>query len=458
MKHFYTEIPGWFDFADLYREVVKRARDGARFVEVGTYLGKSAAFMAVEIANSGKRIEFDACDTFQGVPRKNFIDNEYKTAQEWFDTQEASRGVDGTLIAATRENLAPVGDYVVVKQMDSLSAAEIYEDASIDFVFLDDDHATVHVMAEMEAWWPKVKTGGILAGHDFTWPSVHTAVEKWAIKHGRVVEPVSNSSWMITKPVPADTWVVTPRNRKCLVAICCNERNVPRHTVESLLAIGWGKRVTDAADKYQFTSVDVAWFSKYISVAALRDQAALIAMQHDYSHVLFLDADMIWPNDVLDRMLKHHGHGIVSGLYHLKVWPHWPVALKDPKWNAVDQNYDYTYDEKAPHTDGLRRESLIGMGCTIVPVEVFNRFERPWFKYQDDAQGMPSLTEDVWFCQQAAAVGCPIWLDPTVVCGHVSQTPVGTPWFDRALFEMKMLENGQRMGIEEPSVAVLTAL
>jgi hypothetical protein len=184
----------------------------------------------------------------------------------------------------------------------------------------------------------------------------------------------------------------------------------------------------------------------------------LIAMQHDYSHVLFLDADMIWPNDVLDRMLKHHGHGIVSGLYHLKVWPHWPVALKDPKWNAVDQNYDYTYDEKAPHTDGLRRESLIGMGCTIVPVEVFNRFERPWFKYQDDAQGMPSLTEDVWFCQQAAAVGCPIWLDPTVVCGHVSQTPVGTPWFDRALFEMKMLENGQRMGIEEPSGAVLTAL
>lgn len=444
VPHIYPGIPGWFDFLDFYQAQVARLRDGAHVVETGVYLGKSTSAMAVEIANSGKRIRFDAIDSFTGVAEDLWLGD--PPAENFrYPNQEALRDADGLLLNAARQYLAPVADHVNLIHGDAVACADNYADASLDLVWLDDDHRTLHVLEEFAAWWPKVKPGGVIAGHDYNWPAVEKAVTTWSTKVGRNAEPVSASSWMCQKPVPADTWLTPVRDRKCLVAVCCNERNVPRHAAESMVRIGWGPRVTDAAKKYQFQTVDFMWASRYLSVADLRDEVAMAALAGDYSHILFLDADMVWPADVLDRMLAHHGHGVVSGLYHLKVWPHWPVALKNATWNEIDGDYDYVYDESAPHTDALRRVQLVGMGCTIVPVEVFRRMERPWFNYQQNAAGMTVITEDVPFCQRAIAVGCPMWLDPTIDCGHISQLPVTTAWYDRATFEMAMLANGQRM-------------
>jgi len=449
MKHFYQQVPGWFDFQDLYAAQVARLGHGAHVVEVGTFLGKSTAHLAVEIANSRKQIRFDSIDTFTGVPEPEWA-GDAPADQFTYAHQEALRDSDGLLVSAVRANLAPVADRVNLIVGDSLTQAATYADGSLDFVFLDDDHSTAHVRAELDAWWPKLKPDGVLAGHDFDWPSVQTAVAKqWSLRIGRPVEVVSARCWSCVKPQPSNSWLVPPHKRKCLVAVCCNERNVPRHTVISLDKIGWGQRVTDACKRHDFQDVEFAWFERYLLVSDLRDEAATAALFMGCSHILFLDADMTWPLDVLDRMLAHHGHGIVSGLYHLKSWPHWPIALRDGVWNHVTGQWEYTYDKSAPHTDALRQEELVGMGCTLVPVEVFRRYERPWFKYGVNDAGYTTITEDVYFCQQAAAVGCPIWLDPTIDCGHVSQQPITSAWYDRATVEMVMLANGQRLAKQD---------
>jgi hypothetical protein len=314
-------------------------------------------------------------------------------------------------------------------------------------VVLDDNHATGHVLAEMHAWWPKVKAGGVLAGHDYNWPSVEKAVSTWCLSKGRAVDAVSGSSWAIEKPAPSASWSVASEQRRCLVAVCCNERNVPTTTVKSLVNIGWGQRVTNASKNHGFLSVDFFWSDKRVLVSDLRDDVVNVALGGDYSHILFLDADMLWPNDVLDKMLAHHARGIVGGLYHLKKWPYWPVAMKDAKWNAHDQVFDYAYDKEATGSEMLRPEQILGMGCTLIPTEVFRRFERPWFKYQDSSSGFSTITEDMWFCQQAAKVGCPIWLDPAIECGHVSQEVIASMHFDRATMEMTMLAAGQRLHV-----------
>jgi hypothetical protein len=447
MQHFFQDLPGWFDFPDLYRETVARARRGAHFVETGVYMGKSTAFMAVEAANSGKDITFDAIDVFLGIPQEQWVGLECGLFN--YRDQEAARQ-DGTLEAAVRRKLRPADGLVNLINADGVDAASRYADESLDFVFLDDDHSTPHVQRELAAWWPKIKPGGVLAGHDFDWPSVRQAVTRWATKTGRPAAGTSQRCWRIQKPTGVGSWLVPPKRRRCLVAVCCNERNVPRHTAESLTRIGWGQRVTDAMKRHEFQTVDFAWFSRYLSVADLRDEAALVALSGDYSHVLFLDADMVWPTDVIDRMLAHHQRGIVSGLYHLKAWPHWPVALKSATWNEVEGQYDYRYDEGARAGDVmLRPVQLVGMGCTLVPTEVFLRSERPWFKYQINGEGTSTVTEDVYFCQQALAAGCPIWLDPAVDCGHISQQPITGAWFDRATYEMQMLSAGQRLARKE---------
>ena len=65
----WSDIHGWFDFHRLYREAVERAGDGAHFVEIGAWLGRSTAFMAEHIDKSGKKITFDAVDTWDGGTR-----------------------------------------------------------------------------------------------------------------------------------------------------------------------------------------------------------------------------------------------------------------------------------------------------------------------------------------------------------------------------------------------------
>lgn len=50
---------------------------------------------------------------------------------------------------------------------DSVSAAAKFPDENFDFVYIDAQHEYDSVKRDIEAWYPKVKKGGMLAGHDF---------------------------------------------------------------------------------------------------------------------------------------------------------------------------------------------------------------------------------------------------------------------------------------------------
>jgi len=78
-----------------------------------------------------------------------------------------------------------------IVRMTSLEAAALFknqymEKEYFDLVFLDGDHYEEDVEADMDAWWPLVKPGGILCGHDYVWkqdeivhhPGVKRAVDK----------------------------------------------------------------------------------------------------------------------------------------------------------------------------------------------------------------------------------------------------------------------------------------
>ena len=44
--------------------------------------------------------------------------------------------------------------------------AEKFEDGFFDYLYLDADHSKKSVLADLKSWYPKVKNGGIIAGHD----------------------------------------------------------------------------------------------------------------------------------------------------------------------------------------------------------------------------------------------------------------------------------------------------
>jgi predicted O-methyltransferase YrrM len=169
MEHFYTNIHGWFDFEAVYSLVVRMAPPQAHFVEVGAFEGKSTSFMAVEIANSKKNIRFDVIDTWEGS-------EEHQAG----GSHQSEAVMTHSLYQAFLANMTPVRDIINPIRISSLEAAQRYPNASLDFVFIDASHDYDNVKADILAWRPKIKPGGIIGGHDYhgLFPGVIQAVRE----------------------------------------------------------------------------------------------------------------------------------------------------------------------------------------------------------------------------------------------------------------------------------------
>lgn len=165
IEHIYTQEQfgeDWFSYSTIYEFVVDIFPDGSKFVEVGCWKGKSSAFMAVEIANSGKKIDFYCVDHWLGGPDHKGWDILPKLYDIW------------------TTNMKPLKDYFIEMKMSSIDASKKFDDQSLDFVFIDASHEYEDVKSDIEAWMPKVKVGGIIAGHDYEeyFPSVQKAVNE----------------------------------------------------------------------------------------------------------------------------------------------------------------------------------------------------------------------------------------------------------------------------------------
>lgn len=126
----------------------------SHFVELGGFKGKSTSYMAVEIINSGKNIRFDCVDLFVDCPQ----------------------GLGEEIKRIFLDNISSVRGYVNPVIANSSEAAGLFNDNSIDFVFVDASHEYHGVKADLIAWSSKLKENGVLAGHDIGWEGVKRAV------------------------------------------------------------------------------------------------------------------------------------------------------------------------------------------------------------------------------------------------------------------------------------------
>jgi predicted O-methyltransferase YrrM len=110
--------------------------------------------------------------------------------------------------AQTVERLKPYGNRSHIVRAMSSEAAPSFADGSLDFVYIDANHSYEGCRDDIALWWPKVKVGGILAGHDYVdgaFPEgefgVKQAVDAFAAgAHQRVfVVPVLWPTWYVIK-------------------------------------------------------------------------------------------------------------------------------------------------------------------------------------------------------------------------------------------------------------------
>lgn len=187
MTYYYERLQGWSEFTALYRRWVREASPGSRFVEVGIWRGRSTIAMAEFIRESGKRIEFTAVDHFQG--------------SEEHQAELEATGDDLMDLFDRHARAAGVRELIHLIPCASVEAAQRVADLSCDLVYLDASHDAESVAADIHAWWPKVKHGGHLAGHDWggNWPGVTRAVTEFVQREGLPLEELG-STWTVRKP------------------------------------------------------------------------------------------------------------------------------------------------------------------------------------------------------------------------------------------------------------------
>ncbi|HSX26192.1 MAG TPA: class I SAM-dependent methyltransferase [Chlamydiales bacterium] len=94
--------------------------------------------------------------------------------------------------------LAPFGNRAQLIRDFSVSAAKSFEDESIDCIFIDGDHRYEYVVADLKAWFPKVKKGGMMLGDDYWQEQVaHAVNDFFAAEKKNIFFVIANSGYKI---------------------------------------------------------------------------------------------------------------------------------------------------------------------------------------------------------------------------------------------------------------------
>jgi len=149
-----NDIPGWMSPLEL-DWLYKTAKKMSSIIEIGSWKGRSTHALL-----SGCKGPVIAVDHFKGSIGE---EKEHQEAKD-HDIYE--------------EFIKNVGSFKNLKVMrtDSLKAACLFEDKSVDMVFIDGGHRYEEVKRDIEAWLPKTRR--IICGHDYNWNSVKQAVEE----------------------------------------------------------------------------------------------------------------------------------------------------------------------------------------------------------------------------------------------------------------------------------------
>jgi predicted O-methyltransferase YrrM len=154
-------------------------------IEIGVGLGMNSWFMLTECPNIA---------VLTGV-------DHYAAYVDW--DKPVSRTEAEANYMILQANMPLMGDRFNFIREDSQVAAAQLEDEAYDFVFIDGGHSMKQVLADLDSWVPKVRPGGLVAGHDANLFSVNFAVTSWAKAKGipsKQVRMVANDGWYWRKP------------------------------------------------------------------------------------------------------------------------------------------------------------------------------------------------------------------------------------------------------------------
>lgn len=197
---------------------------------------------------------------------------------------------------------------------------------------------------------------------------------------------------------------------RILIAVPCMD-SVPSQFAQSLATLN---KVEECVVAFQMGSL-IYNSRNYLATAAVK-------MEADY--ILWLDSDMVFPSDTLERLWKDRDKGdIVTGIYYRRVEPYKPVLYSRLDIDDNGCQWENCEDIK----DEIFEVEGCGFGCVLTPTNVFvdvvNRFGNMF-------SPINGVGEDLSFCWRAKQCGYNIVADPGIPLGHVGHYVVDRKFYD----------------------------
>jgi hypothetical protein len=157
-------------------------------LKTGVELGVSHGFHAQHLLEACPNLELVGVDAYRHIRHGGGYD--HISEEQFDDTCRKARGY-----------LVPTGRWRLM-QMTTAQAAKIFRGPA-DFLFIDADHSYDAVRQDIRDWFDFVRSGGIVAGHDYgqpMWPGVKQAVDEVLAGWGLKANVGLGTVWWVQKP------------------------------------------------------------------------------------------------------------------------------------------------------------------------------------------------------------------------------------------------------------------
>jgi hypothetical protein len=128
------------------------------------------------------------------------------------------------------------------------------------------------------------------------------------------------------------------------------------------------------------------------------------AIEKKATHIFFVDSDMQFPPDTLEKLLAHKKE-IVTVEYNRRKLP--AESVTTPQSERSEKE--------------LYKAHNIGGGCLLIDLKVFEQIAKPWFNFGRNSNGELVIGEDTWFANTARDAGIDSWIDPTIPVKHIGE-------------------------------------
>lgn len=174
-------------------------------------------------------------------------------------------------------------------------------------------------------------------------------------------------------------------------------------------------------------------------LSELRQLSAKELIEQGADWILFIDSDMGFPKDALQRLIEHDVDVVAANCCKRQR----PVGVTAKVMNPANGMLEPVWPDKDKH--GLERVDAIGTAFMLIKADVFQRIGWPWFMQPWIEEQQSWVGEDVFFCRRCYEAGIPIYTDHDLSweITHMGTYPYS---MKDALAERELVESGAWAG------------